>query len=151
MTVHGILKVTASILIISFLISSCNNEETNSKAEKAQIEPAKDRAVARWNALIDRDWATAYSYESPNYRKNYSKRDFIGSFGQAVTWVSIKHRSTTAITETLADVRLELLSTYDMGKDLVKIPSNTTERWKLIDDKWWHIKKEKKALPKQAK
>ena len=134
---------------------SCSNEDTSQKTaqqgkKNQKIESVKERALARWNALIEKDWTAAYSYESPSYRKNYARRDFINSFGQAVTWVSIKHLATTPINKTLADVKLELLSTYDMSRgNLIKIPSNITERWQLIDNKWWHIRKEKQTLPKQ--
>ncbi len=133
---------------------SCSNEDTSPKTaqqgkKNQKIESIKERALARWNALIEKDWTAAYSYESPSYRKNYARRDFINSFGQAVTWVSIKHLSTTPVNKILADVKLELVSIYNMEGNPVKVPSNTTERWQLIDNKWWHIKEEKQNLPKQ--
>lgn len=137
MTSNAILKIIISLSISCFLIS-CSSENST---PKTQMESVKERAVARWNALIEKDWTTAYSYESPNYRKNYSKGEFINSFGQAVTWVSIKHLSSHSINTTLADVKLELTFNYDMSGNLMKVPSNITERWQLIDNKWWHIKK----------
>jgi hypothetical protein len=147
MKFNAILKIITCLFIASFIIS-CSNENNNqtttqqsTKSQKKKIETVKERALARWNALIEKDWTAAYSYESPNYRKNYSRRDFINSFGQAVTWIGIKHLSTTPISETLSDVNLELQFNYDMGGNLVRIPSNITERWQLVNNKWWHVKK----------
>ena len=138
------IRIIISILISFFLLSCSsedNNQQTQQATEKHKIETAKERALARWNALIEKDWAKAYAFESPNYRKNYSKREFINSFGQAVTWVAIKHLSTHPINPTLTTIKLELTFNYDMGRELIKIPSRIEERWQLIDNKWWHVKK----------
>lgn len=125
-------------LFISFFLLSCSSEDNHNQKTEQTV---KERALARWNVLIEKDWASAYAFESPNYRKNYSKKEFINSFGQAVTWVSIKHLSTHPINSTLSNIKLELTFNYDMGRELVTIPSRIEERWQLIDNKWWHVKK----------
>jgi hypothetical protein len=146
MTLKTVLKIITGLLIINLLIS-CGSKENNETAkqttptETPKTQSVEKRAVARWNALIEKDWTAAYAYESPNYRKNYTRHEFMNSFGQAVTWVGIKHLSTTPINPTLTDVKLELQFNYDMGGNLMKIPSNIDERWQRIDNEWWHIKK----------
>ena len=143
MTSNAIFRIITSLLISYFLVScSSSSEDSNqktestTKAQKVQIKTAKERALARWNALITKDWASAYAFESPNYRKNYNQHDFMNSFGQAVTWVGIKHLATESINDTLSDVKLELTFNYDMSGNLMKIPSNISERWQFIENNY---------------
>ncbi|MCK5896398.1 MAG: hypothetical protein KAG20_06305 [Cocleimonas sp.] len=146
MTLKTVLKIVTGLIITQILISCGGEKDSQTTTQTATTEITKtlsagERAVSRWNALIEKNWATAYAYESPNYRKNYTQREFMNSFGQAVTWVAIKHLTTTPINPTLVDIQLELQFNYDMGGNLMKVPSNITERWQLINKEWWHIKK----------
>ncbi|WP_299880733.1 hypothetical protein [uncultured Cocleimonas sp.] len=147
MKLINILQLLMLALTMSF-ISSCSKKEEDNKSNETskQLEISTkesslpgQRALERWNALINKDWEKAYSYQSPNYRKAYSKEDFRNSFGQAVKWEKIKLLSTTNASESIADVNLELTVFFYDGD--MKIPNSFTERWQKIDGIWWHFKK----------
>lgn len=150
MNIKTLIKIL-TFVFISTLFLSCTKEDDNklsqntdkqSSSKKTAIALPKERALARWNALIKKEWTEAYSYETPSYRKNYTRLDFINSFGSAVTWVSIKHISSAEVNDKLIDMKLQLLFLYDMGGGggEMKIPTMVEERWQLIDNNWWHIK-----------
>lgn len=130
--INKTIYLTSLLIILALGLTSCTKKEP--------VKPGV-RATERWQALIEKDWNKAYSYESPSYRKNYKVDDFRSSFGQAVSWKSINHDSTTLINKTLADVNLVLLFNYSGGNTVIDIPSNILERWQLVDGTWWHIKK----------
>jgi len=48
----------------------------------------KERVKARWEALIRRDFQTAYQFETPSFREAYSVQAFGGKFGDRILWTS---------------------------------------------------------------
>ena len=139
-------------LILAFTLSACSSKDDTNSTKKA-VEPAiatakedqtpliQQRAVARWNSLIAKDWKAAYAFESPNYRSTYSLEDFQKSFGNAVTWKSITPISTTLVSSGIADVKLTLSSKFVGDGFDTLIPTSLKERWTYSDKQWWHIKK----------
>ena len=63
--------VTALVLLAVMLLSGC---ATTSTVTREDI--VKERAQARWDALLARDYASAYEYYSPGYRSTASVVDF---------------------------------------------------------------------------
>jgi len=63
--------VTALVLLAVMLLSAC---ATTTTATREDI--VKERAQARWDALLARDYASAYEYYSPGYRSTASVVDF---------------------------------------------------------------------------
>lgn len=137
------------LLLISFFLLSCDKKPTEQKvteaavlqADQPDLEKLKLRALARWNALIESEWTTAYSYQTPSYRKNYTKKDFINSFGSAVGWKKIEYGSLNKINDELVDITLVLNISIEAGSDSIVMPTNITERWQFSDNNWWHVNK----------
>ena len=51
--------------------------------DEAQL---KERVLARWKALIQRDFEAAYPFETPAYRAIYTPRQFLAQQGGQVDW-----------------------------------------------------------------
>ncbi len=117
---------------ITLLLISCSKEVT--------VKP-EIRAVERWTALINEDWAKAYSFQTPNYRKTYTLKAYRNSFGRAVSWQSIELISSKPVSDTITDVKLKLEISFAEGGANLIIPSFLNERWQLIDNQWWYVKK----------
>ncbi len=142
-------KTTLQILILVFfssLLASCSDtdkksQDTTQNNKVAMTSTASERAEKRWNALINKDWKTAYSFETPGYRKTYTVEDYRGSFGSAVTWKSVNIISAQETEKNITDVKLEL-TVFFMGQGAAKgmnIPSMFTERWLYNEGNWWHV------------
>ena len=130
---YSIYTTPLRIIIVFFLsltLISCSKT----------IEKPEDRAIDRWQALIDKNWEKAYSFESPGFRKSYNLEQFRSQFGSAVTWKSIKLVKTEA-KENVAKITVELMSIFsEPGSGDMLLPSMFSEKWLFIDDQWWHIK-----------
>lgn len=124
----------AFLLLVMFFLTSCSDKPSKT------IKPG-ERAVARWEALIERNWEKAYSFETPGYKKAYKLSKFKKQFGFMLSWKSAKHLTTQLNKEkTIATVKLEIISLFepDGGGDML-IPNVISEKWLLKDRQWWHI------------
>jgi len=130
------------ILIIAFTTKKDKSIEDAKVTNTTVIEKtAGERATARWNALINRNWEKAYSYQSPNYRKTYTLEAFTNNFGRAVEWKKVKLLSEKAVSDSVVDVEIEIISLFkDVGVEMM-LPGQFFERWQKIDGTWWYFKK----------
>ncbi|CAG0898361.1 unnamed protein product, partial [Cyprideis torosa] len=82
------------LLSASFVVDA--GERLDSKAtgsEKAvgaeRLETIEKRFKDRWQALIDREFETAYGYESPAYRNSVDLPAYVASYHPGLTWTSV--------------------------------------------------------------
>ena len=113
----------------------------------ATVAPTMDnivaeRAQARWDAILSRDYATAYSYYSPGFRAKFSATDLeIKVRLQKVRWTSAKVKDQTCDGDTCT-VRVNI--TYQVG---APVPGVDTwngfdlleEQWVKTGGDWWYI------------
>lgn len=98
------------------------------------------RAGDRWEALINKDWEVAYSYELPEYRETHDLTKYKRRFGTSVQWkhVDIKEVNIGKDKKT-ADVTAEL--TYQFftpgNGEMIQTTSQFTERWVKKGSEWW--------------
>lgn len=142
------LVLILGILLTSFFISSCDKksdenttQEKQTSTDEAKLERLKERALNRWNALIEQEWTTAYSYQTPSYRKNYTRKEFINSFGSAVEWRAVEVKSAKLINDKLAEVILVLNIGIEAGSASMVVPTNITEKWIYQENNWWRVSK----------
>lgn len=143
----------------SLLLASCSDDKkklegdtktdaktevkTEVKADKKMLGPGK-RAVARWEALIARDWKKAYEFETPAFRKNYSFNKFRSRFGSAVVWKEIKLKKVTMTGDKKEIAQVKLVLDYlflEPGGGEMLLPSPIDERWLLEAGQWWYVAK----------
>jgi hypothetical protein len=143
------------IFSTSLLLASCSEDKKESevttktdpktevKAEKKMLDPG-ERAVARWEALIARDWKKAYQFETPAFRKNYSFNKFRSRFGSAVVWKEIKLKKVTMTGDKKEIAQVKLVLDYlflEPGGGEMLLPSPIDERWLLEAGQWWYVAK----------
>jgi hypothetical protein len=104
---------------------------------------AKDRALEarveeRWAAVIKRDFAKAYGFETPDYKKKNSARQYAGKFGDAVDWHKATVKTIRYDRPNEADVVVSLDYSFELPRGE---PARTTgdihDRWVLVDGQWW--------------
>ena len=102
----------------------------------------EQRAQARWDALLARDYETAYSYLSPGYRSTTSVTDFeIGVRARRVQYISAEYRSHSC-EEAVCTV--QIMVGYRVVRPVVGLPewkstSLVEERWINSDGGWWFL------------
>ena len=73
-----------AVMLVAILLSAC-------AAAPSLVNDLEVRAQARWDALLARDYATAYSYYSPGYRSSTTVVDFeIAQRVRRVVWTGGK-------------------------------------------------------------
>jgi hypothetical protein len=126
------------VLLLLMLLSAC-------ATTPSPDEVVKERAEARWEALLSKDYATAYSYYSPGYRSTTSVTDYeIGIRLRRVRWTSavyLKHDCE----ENICSVSFRMgyrvgspvpgVSTWD-GYDKI------TDQWVKTGGEWWYLPEE---------
>ena len=108
-----------------------------SEADEAQL---KERVLARWQALIKRDFEAAYSFETPAYRAIYTPRQFMGQQGGQVGWRTAKVKEIRYDDPVVARVAVEITYRYaepGEGGQVFDLNGNVSETWLRQDGQWW--------------
>jgi hypothetical protein len=128
--------VTVLVLLAVMLLSAC-------AATPASTEDViKERAQARWDALLTGDFATAYSYYSPGYRSTITVVDFeIGIRMRRVQYRSAEYQGHSC-EENVCTVRFKV--GYQVAKPVPGMSdweseSMVSEQWIKSDSEWWFL------------
>jgi hypothetical protein len=103
------------------------------------VEILKERAQARWEALIKKDWDAAYQYELPAYRQTHDVNQFRSKFGSKLQWKHIEAKNAVIVQENkTADVKLNLAYQILLS-DGVPMDNEVeiNERWVKQEGDWW--------------
>jgi hypothetical protein len=119
------------------LMSACATAPSEPKAEVVV-----ERAKARWEALLDGDPNTAYSYLSPGYRSKVPYEDYLISLKlRRVIWTAAEYVDHTCEGE-VCSVRFKVgikVHRPVPGLDVFESSERLTERWLKIDGNWWYL------------
>ena len=108
----------------------------------ARDKAIQERAQARWDALLAKDYATAYEYLSPGYRSATSATDFEIAFrSRRVQYLSAEYQGHDC-EESACTVRMKL--GYKIVRPVAGLPewksdSVVEERWINSAGKWWYL------------
>lgn len=105
-------------------------------------EDLKQRVMARWAAMIDKNFHRAYEFCSPAYRALFTPKQFAARLGSAkLIWqrvdiVSIKKQNSEG-----AKVNIRIFAEVFMPDDDKAIPTSTIseESWIRSGDEWWYV------------
>ena len=152
--------VCVSILFSVFLLAGCgqngstDSDEVQSSAQEqeAAIDEVvsrdegslEARVAARWDALIKRDFAKAYEFETPGYRGIYDLEQFRGSFGRQVGWLEarvVKVEVTDASADVTVSVKYNAMIPNVAQADSPFVSGETAlvEKWIHDDGIWYHV------------
>ncbi len=131
-------------LLCAMLLAGCGpaTPPPPGAATQQPQELIKQRAEARWNNIIARDFAAAYAYETPAYRATVSLDQHLSRFGSAMRWYGITvDQVTMAPSGDRADVLITLQ--YESEVPLAGQPVHgilsLTEHWILTQGNWWLV------------
>lgn len=105
----------------------------------------EQRVTARWDALIRKDFATAYSFNTPAYRSLFSLDAFRRNFAVGkVVWRRIEVLDVDFKDDDAAKVGINIHFVYyqaPAGKD-IEMTTYAQEPWVQVDGQWWYLMKE---------
>lgn len=114
--------------------------------DAAQTQQAllEQRVMARWDALIRRDFEAAYSFNSPSYRQLYPLNAFKSRFGNGAAWRRVEVVKVELKGEDAAMVGINLYFGYHHSsaeKPEMEIKTYVQEPWVSVDGQWWYVMK----------
>ena len=121
-------------VVVAALASGCASVGGGSAAaEKVVLE----RAQARWNALVERDWNTAYPYLTPAYRAVVPLKRYGNQFTGPVQWEAAKATGATC-EEKRCTVKVEITFRTLLPGHMDRLTSTfVDEVWVLEDGQWY--------------
>lgn len=104
----------------------------------------EQRVLAKWDALIRKDFAAAYAFTSPGYRSLFSldafKRGF--SIGK-VAWQRVEVTGVDFKGDNAATVGIKIYFVYHQTQaenlNAVEMTTHTKESWVHVDGQWWYL------------
>lgn len=119
----------------ALIVSACA-----SLAPLSPEEAVAKRAQARYDALIARDYRTAYGFLAPGLREKTSYEAWAGRRAALARFESAQVLSVKCITTDACDVEIE--SAYQSQRGVRSAPKGTIERvtperWVRVDGQWW--------------
>ena len=141
-SVLSVLSVLGIVVIGAVLfIGGCDSSDTEGVV--SPVQQIGERAEARWGALANGDFKSAYEFETPAYRGVNSYERFVGQFGSAVKWHGAKVKSIKlgdAEDTAQVNIAVEYTSLISAG-DTYQDTRPVYEDWILVDGEWWFVRK----------
>lgn len=125
--------------LCTLLLSACATTDNVKK------HPVEERAQQRWNALLEQDFDTAYSFYSPGYRSANSRVDF--EISQRLRRVAITAARVEGSDCSADACTVTALVQYSVGAAVPGVSkwestSNVQERWVRTEGNWWFVPEE---------
>lgn len=117
-------------------------ESQSSSEASAGLDDLKQRVLARWAALIDRDYHRAYQYASPAYRAVFTAKDFAArTGGTKINWQRVEIVSVKTETEEAAKVEIRMFAEAFLADTEKSVPVVTvfSESWIRSAGEWWFV------------
>ena len=128
---HGV-----AALLLAALVSAC------ATPVKPAATDIKQRAQARWDAVLKGDFGTAYGFYSPGYRSSHSRADFeIALRSRRIRWTSAEVKESSC----KADVcKVKTHIGYSVAGALPGVPvwkgtKVMEENWVRTNGQWWFL------------
>lgn len=137
------ISMAALASVISFSLIGCVTlQPEDSEQWRASQRPVlKERAEARWDALIKGDIEKAYLFTTPEYRAVVSLQQYKGKYGRVVGWRMANVVNVSYDDLTVATVSVEVSYRVDLpgtGGELIETQKAISEKWIYKDRKWWY-------------
>jgi hypothetical protein len=137
-SVQGTFSRAISGLLLAALVAACASSQS-------AASDVRQRAQARWDAVLAGDYDTAYGLYSPGYRSSHSRVDFeIEQRMRRVKWSSAEVQESSCEADVCTVVTrigyqvagaVPGLSQWQSEKDV-------KERWLRTDGQWWYLPEE---------
>lgn len=103
-----------------------------------QEEAALKRAQERWDALLERDFARAWTYLETAERGKVAQQDYAKAFGNDAAWKEATARRARCLPERCAvfvRLTMEVLASQ-FKREIPEVTMHFHEEWVLEDGKW---------------
>ena len=125
-------------LLSAAILAGC----ATSPAKKSQDDVVVERAKQRWEAILSRDYATAYALYSPGYRSATSVTDFeIELRLRKIRWISAEYMRHEC-EESRCTVKFKTgyqVNSPVPGLDTYSGYDSSEDQWVKTGGEWWFV------------
>ena len=122
-----------AVAVLAVVTAACATLSPTSPTEE-KVKVVTERATARWQAIIGKDFAAAYGYMSPTSRATVTA---VG-FKTIASRLAYKDAKVTEVTCDVEACKVKLLITYDMPQ-MKSIHSPLEEAWVIDKGQAWYV------------
>jgi hypothetical protein len=134
---HNFIPILASLAALALLAACQSGEDGSSEPQTAQ-----ERAQARWDLLVERDFAGAWAFHTPGFRETSTAEAWGGVMAQRpVRWTEAQVVDSACEGDrctVFVDVTYEVPSAPN-GLNSVRPTSEVEETWIRTGGKWWYV------------
>ncbi len=120
------------VVVLAVLTAACATLRPDSPNEE-KVKVVTQRAEARWNAVIDKNFDAAYEYLSPSSRAALP----LASFRAMASRIAYRGIKITAVSCEEQICRANMILTYDAAGQRVNTPFN--EDWIIEKGQAWYV------------
>ena len=135
-----------AVVVLALLTAACATLSPSSPDEE-KVKVVTERATARWNAIIGKDFATAYGYMSPTSRATVTPT----GFRAIASRIAYREARVTGAACDAGTCRVKLMITYDapapvptpiQGRNTLTMKGIQTpleENWVIDQGQLWYV------------
>lgn len=129
-------RVKKTGLVVMIFLAGCASVQESGKTMESRVAAV---AQSRWNALLNKDYDTAYAMMSPATRSVTTKSEFLRKAG-FVSWLSAKVDSAECSAPDLCSVKVSVRYGYANKRiGHVENLQFIQEAWRMVDGQWWFV------------
>jgi hypothetical protein len=120
------------------LLISCKGAQA---PEKAPEEVVREKAAARWEAVLGKDYDAAYSFLSPGFRSRETAEKYRGRFVEGkAEWKQAEVVGVTCEEEScVVMVDAKYLFAGVPPFPPMEVETQEEEQWVFTQGEWWHV------------
>lgn len=130
--------------LTTLLLAACAGTGGGDRAQSGSPQgvSVEERAQARWELMVERDFNAAWEYYTPGFREVTERADFRAEMSRRpIRWLAASVRDADCEAE---QCRVRVDVTYQAiaapaGQSRNRITRLVDETWVRLDDQWWFV------------
>lgn len=139
--------LAAASLALVLVLSGCAGTGTGTPTSAATApvpeQTVEERAQARWDHIVARDFAAAWAFYTPGYRLITPQPEFIAMMaGRPVVWEAAEVRSSECAQPdrcTVTSLVAYRVPNAPTGINQMTVERELREEWLYVEGQWWFV------------
>ena len=124
---------------LALTLAGCQSGEDSA----ARPQTVEERAQARWDRMVERDFAGAWEYYTPGFRQQYQQDIFASDMrDRPVQWLGAEVLESRCESDDKCEVTVSLnYRTQAPGlRSNMEVTRELKDEWIRLDGQWWYVK-----------
>jgi hypothetical protein len=126
----------AAALPLLLVVTACDMGD-------GEPESLEARAQARWNAMVETDFARAWSFYTPGFREQIDQETYVRDMKQRpVEWLeaSVLESSCESENKCRVQVSVRYQAQAPGVRSNMEVRREVEDEWIRLDGQWWYVK-----------